>query len=268
MNTKPIAGAATRALALTAHVGYWGIRHHFRFRSRVRRDFGFSSIRPRRLRSWNLGGAIYRCSDPGGRPLFVKVAAFPALVRNEVEALQTLEARAPLDVAIPQLRYYALEPPYPFVALDWINAPSLEETIRHKFTIDAEHLADALVRALDMLDAAEIVHRDITPRNLLITGGTPGLVLSDFAFSVRPDTAAARDAEIPVAALCTLGDGFNPEPFVWDDAWAALGVIDWLESLGYAIPAAVRRELEMRVGRRSLRAAPLETPKRIEPCHG
>lgn len=239
----------------------WWLRDHRRFRSAVARRFGLGSFRPCRLGSWNLGGAVYRCVDAEGRPLFVKVAAFPALVRNEVEALDALAAPALPDVAVPRVRYHSPELPHPFVALDWLDALSLEESLRRRRTIDGARIAGGLVRILDLLDAAGIVHRDITPRNLLLTDQPPGLVVIDFAFAVRPDTAVVRDAELPRAALATLGDGLNPEPFVWDDACAALNIARQLESAGVSIPPAVRRDIESRVGRRTFRADPLAASK-------
>ncbi len=73
----------------------------------------------------------------------------------------------------------------PFIAMEVVEGPTLADEItrRGRFApADAAHMAAELASALAELHASQLVHRDVTPRNVLLDGeGTPKL--ADFGIA-------------------------------------------------------------------------------------
>lgn len=242
----------------TASMAYWYVRHHWLFRSQLMDDYLIKSVRPYRRLSWHLGARYYECMDDGGRRVFVKVSTHRTMIVNEVEARQALRPTSSGSVITPDLRFFDLDNPRPFIALSWVNGRTLGEVLVTSPRDIADTIATELVRLVDELHEAGVVHRDITPQNLLIAEGVGAVgappLLIDFAFAAVGD-ARRRDAElaIPERAFHTLGDGLNPAPLAWDDAFACLKILEKIEgATGREYPGA-RSELQARVGRRTYR---------------
>jgi hypothetical protein len=69
----------------------------------------------------------------------------------------------------------------------------------------------------------------------------------DFAFAVFDGEAA--QLQVPFQAMKTLGDGLNPRPLVWDDAYAAVQVIKMMEQVSGIAFDSTRDALKDRIGR-------------------
>jgi hypothetical protein len=239
--------------------GVWLLRHYGAFREALRRCRpDVRRLTPVGYAAWHRGARYFRVGLTDGGECFVKTNGDARLLEREVAAAQRLDGTPRAAECAPRLLFRELTGRYAFAAFRWIeHVPLVAALRRPDFKRVAPGLADALPRIVDVLGSAEIVHRDITPHNLLVGlddghNLTERLTLIDFAFAVI-DGVASADARVPAADLNVLGSGFNPGPLVWDDAYSGLRILELMgASVGERFTDTAR-QLRDRVGRRMYR---------------
>lgn len=133
-------------------------------------------------------GAVYLVTDEGGGEAALKLvdlsdAGARVRLSREVAALQAL--RHP---AVPRVLDAELDDEDAFVVFEFIDGPSLSAFVRQHGSLtpaEVAELADSLAGALGAVHAAGVVHRDVTPSNVLM--GRNGPVLIDFGLSHHQD---------------------------------------------------------------------------------
>jgi hypothetical protein len=239
--------------------GLWLVRHYGGFRQALQRCCSdVSALTPVRYAAWHRGARYFRLDLAGGERCFVKTDGHARLLQREVAAAERLEGALRADECTPRLLVHELGGPYAFAAFRWIEHVPLGAALgRPDFKRVAPGLAEGLLRIADVLGAAGIIHRDITPPNLLV-GVDAGqrlaerLTLIDFAFAVV-DGVAGADARVPAADLDVLGSGFSPGPLVWDDAYSCLRILELMGRATGERFTDVARQLRDRVGARMYR---------------
>jgi predicted Ser/Thr protein kinase len=127
-------------------------------------------------------GTVYLGAEPDGRRVAVKVInrdlageqAFLTRFRQEVTAAQRVHrfCTAPvLDAGLDQ------DPPY--IVTEYIDGPSLEQTVGDKGPLpgsDLEGVAVGVATALAAIHGAGIVHRDLKPANVLLSSTGPRVI--------------------------------------------------------------------------------------------
>ena len=200
---------------------FWLVRHFADFRRHLRGRHGLVDVIPLARARWHRGSRYFRAHDAEGRPLFVKTDGHHRLLANEIGAWETLRQRLASPTRFAPVRQHELDGPHPFAAFDWIYARPLAQ-LAPLPPAGLALLADELRLLLNDLEAAGIIHRDISPDNLLVTmeGGTiERVTMIDFAFAAR-DHVAASDDRLPERELKDLAFGFKPATLRWDDAYA------------------------------------------------
>lgn len=174
-------------------------------------------------------GAVYRAQDDGGNAVALKILhrhlddpAARERLRREANALQGL--RHP---AVARVLDAELEGPEAFIVTELIEGPTLEEEIDERGPLDPRdlfELADQLADALEAVHGTGVVHRDLTPSNVLIARTGP--VLIDFGLAQGPgDVRATRTGFVmgtPGYLAPELLDGAEPGPDTDWWSWAAV----------------------------------------------
>ncbi|MEX0913954.1 MAG: serine/threonine-protein kinase, partial [Demequina sp.] len=172
-------------------------------------------------------GAVYRVRDEAGAEAALKLVDAGAetiavqRLRREVEALQSL--RHP---AVPRVLDAEFEDEATFVVFELVPGTSLFYYVQEHGPLRGEelaHFAETVASALEAVHAAGVVHRDVTPSNIMM--GPHGPVLIDFGLAHRTeDERLTRDGLVSgttgyVAPEVINGTEPGPVADVW--AWAA-----------------------------------------------
>ncbi|WP_129785974.1 protein kinase domain-containing protein [Promicromonospora panici] len=174
-------------------------------------------------------GAVYRAEDDGGHAVALKMLhrhlddpAARERLRREAAALQGL--RHP---AVARVLDAELEGPDAFIVTELVEGPTLEEEIDERGPLDPRdlfELADQLADALEAVHGTGVVHRDLTPSNVLIARTGP--VLIDFGLAQGPgDVRATRTGFVmgtPGYLAPELLNGAEPGPDTDWWSWAAV----------------------------------------------
>lgn len=174
-------------------------------------------------------GAVYRAQDDGGNAVALKMLhrhlddpAARERLRREATALQGL--RHP---AVARVLDAELDGPDAFIVTELVEGPTLEEEIDERGPLDPRdlfELADQLADALEAVHGTGVVHRDLTPSNVLIARSGP--VLIDFGLAQGPgDVRATRTGFVmgtPGYLAPELLDGAEPGPDTDWWSWAAV----------------------------------------------
>ncbi|MFN3865612.1 MAG: serine/threonine-protein kinase [Demequina sp.] len=181
-------------------------------------------------------GAVYRVRDGGGETYALKLVdarhdeVAARRLEREVHALQSL--RHP---AVPRILDAELDGDETFVVFEYIPGVSLWQHVQDHGPITGEALADFADRTASALEAvheAGVVHRDVTPSNIMISPAGP--VLIDFGLSHQEhDERLTRDGLVSGTAgyvAPEVIDGAEPGPIA--DRWS------WAATVAYAMAGA------------------------------
>ncbi len=172
-------------------------------------------------------GDVYRVTDHRGETAALKLvdaqaddAARERLAR-EVDALKSLR-----HDAIPRILDAELDGPEPFIVFEYIDGVSLAHQVADHGPVRGDALADlaeTIASALAEAHRAGVIHRDVTPANVMM--GSRGPVLIDFGLSHRADDPRlTREGMVSGTAgyvAPEVIDGAEPGPTADLWAWAA-----------------------------------------------
>ena len=148
-------------------------------------------------------------------------------LRREVRALMAV--RHP---AVPRVLDAELEEDDTFVVFEYIEGECLADEVAARGPLEGEdlaHCAERIAGALEAAHAAGVVHRDVTPSNVMMSPA--GAVLIDFGLSHRAD-----DSRLTREGLVSGTAGYvapevidGEEPGVAADRWA------WAATMAFAM---------------------------------
>ncbi len=196
-------------------------------------------------------GAVYKVRDDGGdiRALKLVDAMSDQLaaerLRREVAALQALR-----HDAVPRVFDAEFSDEEAFVVFEYIPGVSLYHHVQDHGPLRGEELArmaERIASALQSVHDAGVIHRDVTPANVMM--GPDGAYLIDFGLAhEHQDSRLTRDGLVSGTAGYVAPEVINgAEPGVEADRWA------WAATIVYAMTgeapfgtgsAAIGRTLE------------------------
>ncbi|MCL2617672.1 MAG: serine/threonine protein kinase [Defluviitaleaceae bacterium] len=138
--------------------------------------------------------AIYRAEDEDGGLCILKVF-------GKTYKYPLYEALAKLEHAnMPRIREAVLCGQYFYVVEEWVDGSTLRDILERDGALETKAATDILTQLCDVLtylhnQSPPIIHRDITPANIMITGG--GTVkLLDFDIAREYKSQASADTEL------------------------------------------------------------------------
>lgn len=201
----------------------WLHRYFIPLRRQMER-YGITSLQPLNTHAWHRGSRYFRGVHEGTNPVFIKIDGHYRLLENEILATHAYHTAGN---NAPEVLRHSFNEEFPFAAFTWIDGHPLNHS-QNRRRISTAILVPLLVELLDNLHLANIVHRDISPANLLISwhsdNSPPTIHPIDFAFAVVHGRSIS-DERVPLHELISLGTGYKPSPQKWDDAFACQQVV-------------------------------------------
>lgn len=133
----------------------------------------------------------------------------------------------------------------------WSEGINLEEYMTQKSVSKASKkaLIKDLYEIFEELYDLKIVHRDIIPRNFIVT--SESLKLVDFHYAVEYDSYKEPDyARDDIASLGRLGESFAYGIFRWDDAFSFVKIAEYILGIVEANKTPLVREMTKKIGAR------------------
>ncbi|MBX6390544.1 MAG: protein kinase, partial [Frankia sp.] len=173
-------------------------------------------------------GTVYFGRAPDGTPVAIKVIKpelaerpeFRARFRREAESAQRVRrftTAAVLDADPDGL--------YPYLVTEYVEGPTLSKMVARRGPLrpaDLEQLALSVATALSAIHAAGIVHRDLTPANVLLSPVGPKVI----DFGLARDFEGSGDMSRTRAAIGTPGY-MAPEQIIDAPVTSAADVFAW-----------------------------------------
>ena len=179
-------------------------------------------------------GVVYLGTDPDGRQVAVKVLG-PAVagdpnarrrLAREVDTMRRVRNRFVAEVVDADVAGSA-----PYIVTRFVPGQTLEEIVRANGPLRGgalDSLAEGLAEALAAIHAAGVVHRDLKPGNVMLSGGNP--VVIDFGIAHVPDSTRLTKTGLVMGTPGYLA----PEVIEGGTASGASDVHSWGATVAYA----------------------------------
>ncbi|MBM4320709.1 MAG: serine/threonine protein kinase [Deltaproteobacteria bacterium] len=138
-------------------------------------EMGGNFVLVRRLGYGGMG-QVYEALDRAlGRKVAIKIMSRGALSTSSARERFRQEARALARINCPQIiQIYSLDLEFepPFLVLEYVNGASLKETLRERKRLPVElslQIGLEVVRGLRIAYDKGVIHRDINPRNIMLS---------------------------------------------------------------------------------------------------
>ncbi|OLT37389.1 hypothetical protein BJF79_29375 [Actinomadura sp. CNU-125] len=185
-------------------------------------------------------GEVFLARADDGRMVAIKMlhAALPAefqardRLRREVEAMRRID-----DPGVVELVDHDLDADQPYIVTRYVEGTSLLEAVRGRGPLPRDgllRLAGGLADALAAVHAADSVHRDVNPGNVMLVGGAP--VLIDFGIAYL--SGATRLTQGPMGTPGYV----SPEVLEGRPSGPPTDVFGWAATIAFA--ATGRRAYE------------------------
>jgi serine/threonine protein kinase len=189
------------------------------------------------LRKLGAGGmgSVYLALDEDGKTVAVKV--IHQHVAEDTTGLRRLarEVEAMMRVASPyvaELLDADLRAVRPYIVTRYVQGRSLQQIVERRGPLMDETLRGlgaGLVAALDAIHAADVVHRDLTPRNVMMADGVP--IVIDFGI------AQAFDATRITQTMVGTPGFVAPEVIRGEHATPMADIFSWAATMVFAATA-------------------------------
>lgn len=207
---------------------FWEIKEKKRFYSFLE-DRGIKNVQVANKKNWKLGKRYFqaKCNN---KFVFIKSGGNLNLVKREVDILRKLYNNNNIRNFLPNIIAYDENDKYFFIAEEYIEGIAINKN-QNISKSKKVALEEQLFSVLQEMYKMNIHHLDLKPDNILITKN--GIKIIDFGMSFQ-----GHEDDLIEINRClfnkidklnifkTLGDGYNPQQFYWDDAYSLLIILN------------------------------------------
>ncbi|MGI5120477.1 serine/threonine-protein kinase [Marinactinospora thermotolerans] len=179
-------------------------------------------------------GVVYQAVDPQDRLVAIKVLRSEvagddiarARLAREVETMRRVHSRNVAEVIDADT-----SAPLPWVVTEYIPGPTLDATVTDHGPLRGRaltRLVSGLARAIADIHAAEVIHRDLKPGNVIISNGEP--IVIDFGIAHAVDGAKLTQTGTFVGTPSYL----SPEVIEGTDLSPATDIHAWGATVAFA----------------------------------
>jgi len=229
----------------------WVIFIYQVFKSCALKSWGVEKLVLFKWKSWHLS-CKYFTGEADGVAVFLKTDNALHLLGNEGRMHECLsEFGAPIPKYYGTIECIGIRA----LLLEAISGRGLDEYFDAKYSLTSEEakaIAEQLVGIVEILHRAGIVHRDLTPANLLISFTAENILyvrLIDLTFAVNTTCNAEIDSDLPKWVLNRLGGEYRETNNIWDDAYSAIVIIKALQETVRVDLSKILNQLEMYRGK-------------------
>ncbi|TWX72952.1 protein kinase domain-containing protein [Colwellia sp. C1TZA3] len=209
----------------------WLLFKYTIFKQHCIKNFSISDVSSDNWYRWHNGARCF-LGNISGESIFIKSDKYLWRLKNECDKGKLFEKACPLSSV--KVMFVSTDFNYSYIVFEYINSVTLSEIFSSdsSFT-NWDFLAHKIVEIIEKLYSINLIHRDFTPSNILVSldgnGRFTEVKVIDFAYAVTLGDEYI-DRYIGHTSLMNLGQGFKLEAFVWDDAYSALNILDTIES--------------------------------------
>ena len=230
----------------------WLLFKYNHFKKYCSDTFGIEGLNPYGWYHWHDGARCFTAIlKNNGQPVFIKTDETFHLVENEDRMSRKFSNGLPKSC--PRIEISDLNGPIKLLVYEYIKGRTLDDYLSMPCAdVDWPYFYNELLKILDNLYRLNMIHRDITPSNILIQSYSNNsfmrIVLIDFAFAVIAGETCI-DSQYDKSKVTHLGLGLNPKPYFWDDAHSSLQILKRIEECSGRLYPSWRDKIEKRVGR-------------------
>lgn len=220
------------------------------FKRCLLKDQSIYDLAPFRRSSWHMS-AKYFSGRINGRKIFIKTDNRYKMLENEINIWTKLQYH---NVSTPDLVNASECVGTGYMVSEFISGDSLFNYLQEdKLTLlgnkDVRGIAGQILSIIDGLDQADIVHRDITPKNIIITRKNNCIkaTIIDYTFSIDR-SVANYDKDLPKWLVILLGGKYRFKLGVWDDAYSAYSIVSEIQSKSSVDLSVILEKLESKIG--------------------
>jgi|GEM_PF-5021340 len=232
-------------LVYVAYAILWWLFKYSKFKRRLEQDCKLTELKIVNFTKWRQGSFYFEGVIDTSK-VFVKTDFWLGLIKNEQFCDELLGVAGGKHLISP-LRFCRDD----YAVYDYLDAITLEDYLlnAHVSAHDLLLVEQRIHEMLDLLYKCNIVHRDFTPRNVLVTKGNH-LIAIDFFFANANFNLFSdiKDAGFLQRQLLKRL-GIQKKMYLWDDAYSIVAGLKAIENQSKVDMAHMISSLEKKIGR-------------------
>lgn len=231
---------------------FWLLFCYARFKNYCFNFLPFRNLAPYKIFHWHDNARLFLgMLENNAAHVFIKTENNFNLMDNEERMNKLFYDALPKNCSkiVNSFSYYRKK----ILVFEYINGRTLKDFFFNPTPkIPLTFFFNELIVIIDALYRLKLIHRDITPSNLIIHYDNrdipTNIKLIDFTFCVMAGDTYI-DSKLGKDTLASLGKRLKPKKFLWDDAFSAFEILKEIETrTGQSFPP-YRERFRKRIGR-------------------
>ena len=237
---------------------FWLISHYYKFKRRLINENYLEKICVFSFFLWHSGSYYFNgLRKTNNQKVFIKTDFFFGLLKNEITISRYLKSKSFKYQFFPKLINETMIAPFDYAVYNYINGVTLDKIALKRFKKNQKYMIyDQLLYIVKELNKNKLIHRDIVPRNILITKNEKNnkieVYLIDWLFCVSLNKNVQL-LELPFEGinkeiLKNLGEAYRQGEYLWDDAYSMLQIFLEFKDYGEEVDEYIL-ELTLLIGK-------------------